>query len=413
MKMTGRFRGLLTGLLLLCPAPAFAGETPPVVPAGPASLASDLDAAIDGALAQKRLVGVVVLVAHDGRIVYHRAAGFADREAGTPIREDTIFRLASVSKAYTSMAAAALLERGKLHLDDPVTKWLPDFTPRLPDDGPAVITVRQLLSHTAGLDYRFAQMPDRSYHLAGISDGLEISDLSLEEHVRRIAGVKLEYKPGTSWRYSVATDVLGAVIEKAYGAPLPQAVRELVTKPLGMVDTGFTVTDKSRLAFPYYNATPQPLRMRDDAQDVDFGGGVSIRFSPNRAFDPKNFPSGGAGMVGTAPELLRLLETIRTGGAPLAGSTIMHEMNRSQTGKLPGMPGMGFGLGWAVLVDPAAAKTPQASGTLNWGGVYGNAWFIDPANKLSVVILTNTAPEGMWGQTVTDVRDAVYRNLPR
>lgn len=413
MKMTGRLRGLLAGLLLLCPVPAFAGETPPAVPAGSASLASDLDAAIDGALTQKRLVGVVVLVAHDGRIIYHRAAGFADREAGTPMREDTIFRLASVSKAYTAMAAATLLEQGTLHLDDPVTKWLPEFTPRLPDGGPAEITIRQLLSHTAGLDYGFAQRLDGPYHLTGISDGLDISGLSLEENMRRLAGVPLLYKPGTSWRYSLAMDVLGAVIEKAHGAPLPQAMRELVTKPLGMVDTGFTVTDRSRLAFPYYNTAPQPLRMQDDVQDVDFGGGMSLRFSPNRAFDPKAFPSGGAGMVGTAPELLRLLETIRTGGAPLVGPAIMNEMNRSQTGKLPGMPGMGFGLGWAVLVDPAAAQTPQASGTLNWGGVYGNAWFIDPANKLSVVILTNTAPEGMWGQTITDVRDAVYRNLPQ
>lgn len=118
-------------------------------------------------------------------------------------------------------------------------------------------------------------------------------------------------------------------------------------------------------------------------------------------------------MVGTAPELLRLLETIRTGGAPLTGPAIMNEMSRSQAGKLPGMPGMGFGLGWAVLVDPATAQTPQAPGTLNWGGVYGSSWFIDPANKLSVVILSNTAPEGMWGQVVTDVRDAVYRRLPR
>ncbi len=400
----------ICGLLacVLCAAPAEAEEKSPA-----ASLASAVDAVLDNSLTQGRLVGAVVLVARDGQILYHRAVGFADREAGTPMREDTIFRLASASKVYTTMATAALVEQGKLHLDDRVDKWLPYFTPSLPDGGKATITIRQLLSHTAGLDYGFALKPDDTYTKAGIADGLSPSDLSLEENVRRIASVPLLYKPGTSWRYSLATDVLGAVIEKAHGAPLPQAMHNLVIGPLGMKDTGFVVTDAPRFAAPYYNATPHPLRMHDDVQDVDFGSGMTIRFSPKRAFAPKAFPSGGAGMVGTAPNLLRLLETIRSGGAPLAGSALMNDMCRNQIGSLLVQPGVGFGLGWAVLVDPAAAQTPQSPGTMSWGGVYGNTWFIDPAKKLSVVILTNTVPEGLWGRTVTDVRNAVYRNLPQ
>lgn len=376
------------------------------------SLSKALDTAIDSAITQKRLVGAVVLVSHDGRLVYHRAAGYADRETQSPMQKDTIFRLASVSKVYTAMATAALLRQGVLRLDDPVAKWLPDFTPPLPDGGKSDITVRQLLSHTAGLDYGFSEKADGPYHKAGISDGLDDSGLSLSENLRRIASVPLLYKPGTSWRYSVATDVLGGVIEKAAGTSLPEAVQTLLINPLGITDSGFVALDKTRLAVPYYNSVSSPpVRMRNN-EDVDFGGGMLIRFAPDRAFNPASFPSGGAGMVGTAPDLMRLLEAIRKGGAPLTSLEIMEEMGRTQTADNVVQPGWGFALGWSVLVNPAEASTPQSPGTLSWGGVYGHSWFIDLTRKLSVVILTNTAPEGMWGQVTTDVRDAVYAYLP-
>lgn len=325
------------------------------------------------------------------------------------MREDAIFRLSSVSKAFTTVAAGALMKQGKLHLDDPVAKWLPEFAPTLPAGGKAVITIRQLLSHSAGLDYGFNQKEGGPYLVAGVSDGLDASGISLEENLRRIASVSLLYKPGTSWGYSVATDVLGAVVAKAYGSTLPQAMQSLVADPLGMKDTGFVVTDRSRLAAPYYNAAPQPLRMGIE-ENIPLGDG-KVRFAPERAFDSKAFPSGGAGMVGTAPEVLLLLETIRKGGAPLVDPGLMKKMKVNQIGKNRVAPGLAFGFGWAVLVDPMAAETPQQAGTLSWGGVYGHSWAVDPKEKLTVVIMTNTTFEGIFGAFVTDVRDAVYGGI--
>lgn len=188
-------------------------------------------------------------------------------------------------------------------------------------------------------------------------------------------------------------------------------MHSLVIKPLGMKDTGFAVTDKSRLATPYYNAAPQPLRMGVE-ENIPLGDG-KVRFAPERVFDIKAFPSGGAGMVGTAPEVLLLLETIHKGCAPLVDSDLMKKMKTNQIGKNRVAPGLGFGFGWAVLIDPVAAETPQRAGTLSWGGVYGHSWAVDPKEKLTVVIMTNTAFEGIFGKFVTDVRDTVYGGLPQ
>jgi CubicO group peptidase (beta-lactamase class C family) len=141
---------------------------------------------------------------------------------------------------------------------------------------------------------------------------------------------------------------------------------------------------------------------------VPFGPGA-ISFAPSRAFDPGSFPSAGAGMSGTAGDFMRFLEAMRTGGGPVLKPKTVELMATVATGDIPIMlPGRGFGLGWAVLNDPAAAATPQTPGTWTWGGVYGNAWFVDPARELSVVIVTNTAIAGMTGAFPDAVRDAVY-----
>lgn len=371
-------------------------------------LSQKLTGCIDRAIYEKRLVGAVVLVSYDGLLIYSNAAGYRDKEAKLAMREDTVFRLASVSKVYTAMAVAALADQNILHLDDYVSKWLPDFTPSLPNGETPDITIRQLLSHTAGLNYSFQEEADGEYHKAGISDGLDNTGISLNENVRRIAATPLLYAPGTSWRYSVAMDVVGAVVEKVTGQSLPQSVQKLVTTPLGITDSTFSIAKNDNLAVPYYNSVSLgPLRMQEP-ENVNLGEGMVVHFSPGRIFDATAFPAGGAGMAGTAPDLMRLLETIRKGGSPIASSEIIKEMSQRQTASDIGRPGWSFALGWSVLLDPAEAKSPQSSGTLSWGGAYGHSWFIDPANKLSVVVMTNTTPEGMDGQLLTDVRDAVY-----
>jgi CubicO group peptidase (beta-lactamase class C family) len=376
------------------------------------SLSARLDAVIDQALADKRLVGTVVLVARDGQVLYHRAAGEADREAHTPMREDTVFRLASMTKPLVSAAALSLVDQGKLGLEDPVTRWLPTFRPVLADGREAVITVRQLLNHTAGLGYGFLEPADGPYHRAGVSDGLDAPGPSLEENLRRIASVPLLYAPGTRWGYSVAIDVLGAVVARAGGAPLPKVVERLVTRPLGLSDTAFTAKAPKRLATPYADGKPEPVRMGEVHVVPVAGSGV--RFTPARALDARSFPSGGAGMVGTAGDFLKFLEAVRTGGAPVLKPATVAQMTANQIGALemPGSPGWAFGFGASVLVDPTKAGTPQSTGTWQWGGAYGHSWFVDPHRRLSVVALTNTAFEGMSGAFPAAIRDAVYAGLP-
>ncbi|MBA0214858.1 serine hydrolase domain-containing protein [Pectobacterium sp. CHL-2024] len=382
--------------------------------ASTAPLSARIQAVVQQALDDGRLVGAVVLVARNGELIHQQAAGWADRESARPMALDAIFRLASVSKPIVSVAALVLVAQGRLNLDEDITRWMPTFQLRLADGSPARVTARQLLSHTAGLGYRFFEThADGPYGQAGVSDGMDASSISLTENLRRITSVPLQYVPGEAWGYSLATDVLGALIERIHGTSLGEAVRQLVTDPLGMHDTGFVVRDPSRLTTAYVNDTPQPHRLTEGEIVSPFEGAIGIAYSPARICDPQAFPSGGAGMAGTAGDLLRLLEALRKGGSVPLPDALIEEMERDQTQglELPNVPGCGFGLGFSVLRDPLLAESPESSGTWRWGGAYGHSWFVDRTQGLSVVAFTNTMYEGMSGNFVTELRDAVYGEL--
>jgi CubicO group peptidase (beta-lactamase class C family) len=368
--------------------------------------ADALDGVIDEAIIGRRIVGAEVIAARDGEIVYRRAAGYADREARRLVRENEIFRLASMTKAIVSVAALALVDQGRLQLEDPVTRWLPDFRPRLSDGREPVITLRHLLTHTAGLSYGFLESAHGPYHRLGVSDGLDRSALTLGENLRRIASAPLLFEPGTHWHYSVAVDVLGAALERLTGLSLPQLVRSIVTAPLGLTSLEFVVPAGSVLAAPYGDATPEPVRMTDAFQLPFLGG--AIDYSPARAFDAAAFPSGGTGMLGTAADFLRFLEAIRTGGAGVLRPQSAAAMTRNAIGDIAPGPGFGFGLGVQVLKDPAAAQSPLHAGAWNWGGVYGTHYWVDPAEGLSFVALTNTAVAGMYGAFPSALQRAIY-----
>ncbi|RJT46082.1 serine hydrolase domain-containing protein [Rahnella woolbedingensis] len=380
-----------------------------------AALKSRTDQVLDRAIESKRLVGAIVLIARHGELIYHRATGLADRESARPMAENALFRLASVSKPIVSAVAMTLIAQGKLALDDDITQWLPDFRPSLPDGQPAHITVRQLLSHTAGLSYRFFE-PDGEgpYARAGISDGMDSSAISLAENLRRLSGVPLLYAPGTSWGYSLAVDVLGAVLEQVCGLPLGEVVKQQLTGPLNMQNTGFFAHDPTRLATPYVSDLPEPHRLREGELVPAFENTVGIEYSVARALSAQAFPSGGAGMVSSAGDVLTMLEMLRRGGEPLLTPALVDEMGRDQTGgaELPESPGLGFGLGFSVLRDPQAAASPESAGTWRWGGAYGHSWFVDCAAGLSVVAFTNTLYEGMSGAFVNELRDAIYGVQP-
>ncbi|NPD17036.1 beta-lactamase family protein [Xinfangfangia sp. D13-10-4-6] len=385
------------------PIPLSAAQSEPQIP-GVASL-------VQHATDSQRLVGAVVLVAKEGRIIHQQAAGWAERETRRAMLVDSIFRLASVSKPIVSAAAMVLVAQGRLGLDADITNYLPELRFRLADGKAARITPRHLLSHQAGLGYRFLEADGNGpLARAGVSDGMDASGITLDKNLSRIASVPLSYAPGTGWGYSLATDVLGGVIAAITGLPLESAVQQLVTDPLGMADTGFTCRDPQRIATAYVTDTPAPHPLAEGEVVAPFEGTIGIRYSPARIFDPAAFPSGGGGMAGTAGDLLRLLETLRRGGAPLLPAELVDEMGRDQTGGqiLPAAPGFGFGLGFSVLREPQIAASPETAGTWRWGGAYGHSWFLDRARGLCVIALTNTLYEGMSGRFVTDLRDAVY-----
>lgn len=362
-----------------------------------------------------RLVGAVVLVREHGVLRHASATGLADRESATPMQRDQLFRLSSVSKPLLATVILRLVAEGVLDLDAPVQRWLPDFRPALADGRTPPISLRQLLSHSSGLGYRFLEADaDGPYARAGVSDGLDADPLSLAENVRRIAQAPLLFEPGSQWLYSLGVDVAGAVAEAATGEPLQALFKRLLAAPLGLRDTAFATRDDTRLATPYVSDAPQPHRLQEGEVVAPFEGTVGIAYSLARATDARHFASAGAGLVGTADEVMAVLEALRdVPSSRLLPPALAVEMATAQVGEQgpPEPAGWGFGLGFAVLRDAAASGTPQREGTWRWGGAYGHSWFVDPARGLSVVALTNTLYEGMDGAFVDDLRDAVYADL--
>ncbi|WP_294993778.1 serine hydrolase domain-containing protein [uncultured Stenotrophomonas sp.] len=363
----------------------------------------------------QRLVGAVVLVREHGALRHASATGLADRESATPMQRDQLFRLASVSKPLLTTVILRLVAEGVLELDAPVQRWLPVFRPALADGSTPPISLRQLLSHSSGLGYRFLEADaDGPYARAGVSDGMDANPLTLAENVQRIAQAPLLFAPGSQWMYSLGVDVAGAVAEAATGETLQALFARLLATPLGLRDTAFASAEPARLATPYVSDLPLPHRLQEGEVVAPFEGTVGIDYSLARATNARRFASAGAGLVGTADEVMAVLEALRdVRASALLPAALVAEMARAQLGEQgpPEPAGWGFGLGFAVLRDAAASGTPQSEGSWRWGGAYGHSWFVDPARGLSVVALTNTLYEGMDGAFVDELRDAIYADL--
>jgi CubicO group peptidase (beta-lactamase class C family) len=364
-------------------------------------LTTRVDAVLDAALGS-RIVGCVVLVHIGGERVYARAAGFADREAGKPVREDTIFRLASVTKPIVAAAALRLIDLGLLALDDPVTKYLPFFTPKAPDGSTPVIRIRHLLTHTSGLSYE--AVPD------DVSRGSDPMPLfPLEENLRRLARSTLAFVPGQGWAYGMSTDVLGGVVGAVNGdiSDVEGALLKYVTGPLQMSDTRFGVTDPARLCVPYGDGSPAPIRMAEPQAMVSpFTGNVQM-MSPGRIFQPGAAQSGGSGMAGTAADFMRLLDAVIVGDflrPATRQAAVTNQAGPHLTGRRAGEQ---FGFLSAVITDAKAAGWPR-EGMLRWGGVWGNNWAADPRTGTNMVVFTNTMWEGGDGKFRDEMRDAVF-----
>jgi CubicO group peptidase (beta-lactamase class C family) len=374
-----------------------------------------------------RLPGWLVLVARHGRVAHLATYGRRDLEAGLPVEADTRFRIYSMTKPVTAVAAMQLYEEGAFALKDPVAEFLPAYADlRVYHDGPAPdpVTVPatrplrlwHLLTHTAGLTYGFhhAHPVDAMYRAAGFEwvapEGRDLADCC-----DAWAGLPLLFEPGSGWNYSVASDVLGRVVEVVSGQPLDRYLAERVFGPLGMADTGFWVEGPAagKLA-ALYSAGPGGRPDRND----QLGG---------RALRRPHCLSGGGGLVSTAADYHRFAQALLGGGeldgARLLGSRTLAYMARNH---LPGgadlesfgrrlfaettFDGVGYGLGFAVLLDPVANKVLSTPGELAWGGAASTFFWVDPAERLSAIFLTQLMPSSAYPLR-SELRQLVYQAL--
>ncbi|MBI0433189.1 serine hydrolase [Roseomonas sp. KE0001] len=433
-------RRLVTALLPLA-ALALSSCASPTAP--PASRQAVLDAALREQVQSGKVGAIAALVLReDGTVLYSGSAGETAPGNGTPPAPDSLFRLASMTKPFTSVAVMQLVEQGRIGLDDPVGRWLPEFRNlrvRAPQAGgqtggpagtaardrtvPAARqpTVRDLLRHTSGLSYTFLNVPGvvEAYRRLGVDDGLAAPGRALDDNMRRLARAPLAMQPGSGWHYSLATDVLGAIVTRASGEPLDAYVARHIATPLGLGSFAFHVPESARprMVTALYPDAAGTLRPMASPQVVPYPlSGGTWTADPNRAFSAAAYPSGGAGATATIGDYGRFARMLLRGGE-LDGARILKpetvaEMTRPQTGAYPidlRGPGYAFGYGFSVLTDPVAGKTRQGPGTYGWGGIYGTGFFVDPAHRIVTVVMTQTGVNG--GPAANAVREAVYGTL--
>ena len=355
-----------------------------------------------------KLSGGVLLVAHRGKVVYHEAFGYRDREAKAAMKRDSIFRIASQSKALVSVAIMRLQEQGRLSLTDPVAKYLPEFAnttvavraPQSSATAPGYdvvpvkrpITIHDLLTHTAGIGYGQGVAADR-WKAAGIQ-GWYFADRNetVTDVVARMPALPFDAQPGERFVYGYNTDILGAVIEKVSGQSLDAFLYSKITHPIGMRDTHFYLPPekKTRLAVVYSASEGGITRAPDVGTMIAQGAYVD---GPRRAF------SGGAGLLSTAEDYGLFLQMLLNGGQ-LNGIRYLSEasVKAMTVDQLNGIRytqgGQGFGLGFSIIQDPTAFKLPGSIGEWGWGGAYHSKYWVSPADELIVVYMTQLIPAG-------------------
>ncbi|MGI9627307.1 MAG: serine hydrolase domain-containing protein [Longimicrobiales bacterium] len=361
-----------------------------------------LTQALQGYVEQERLPGAVALVARRGQVVYLEAFGHRVREEGDKQETTDIFRIASQTKAVVSTAILMLQEEGRLLISDPVHRYLPEFastTVAAPASGggyevvPAErpITIRDLLTHTAGVGYggglaedRWAEAEIQGWYFAD-------RDEPIRATVSRMAEVPFEAQPGERFVYGYSTDILGAVVEVVSGLSLDEFLNARVLGPLGMSDTHFYLpADKTDRLSAVYSADAGGLELAPDPGGMVGQG--AYEEGPRKSF------SGGAGLLSTATDYARFLQMMLDGGT-LDGVRILSRksvelMTVNHIGDLLGPNGTGFGLGFQVLEDLGARGSPGTIGEFGWGGAYHSTYWVDPAEELVVVYFTQLIPAG-------------------
>lgn len=347
------------------------------------------------------LAGAVALVAREGKAAYVQSVGMQDREKKIEMKPDAIFRIASMSKAITSVAVMMLYEEGKFQLKDPVSKFIPEFAEvkvLAAQDGvvPAKrpITIRHLLTHTSGLTYQWDTRVGAQYAEAGITHGLIQDGDLLADDMKKLARIPLVHQPGEAFTYSLSTDVLGRVVEVASGMPFDEFLQTRIFEPLRMKDTGFRLPKEkvSRLAAVYAPDANGGLKRLPDGV---IGEG-SMKASVTYPYEgTHNYCSGGGGLCSTVPDYARFIQMMVNGGeldgVRLLSRKTVEMMSCDQVGELG--PGTGFGLGFGVTRNLREGELTSV-GAYRWGGYWYTTFFIDPAEKMIGVCMAQISPSG-------------------
>ena len=392
----------------------------------------------------ERLAGASTMICRNGRIGYLESAGQSDLENGKPFDASTIVRIFSMTKPITSVAAMMLYEEGRYQLDDPVAKYLPEFTDTKVwkgegslenvEDQTSPMLVKHLFMHTSGLTYGFmnANVVDQEHR----NQKIEFPGTAgtLEELVKRLAGIPLIAQPGTRWNYSVSTDVLGRLVEVWSGLSLEAFFKERILEPLGMHDTGFSVTKGNRDRFaslysPLSGADMSNVGKKSVSDSRQMKPGLKLQepAATSRYLKPTKLFSGGGGLTGTIGDYARFCQMLLNGGE-LDGERLLSPItvNYMRSNQLPdnadmaamGQPvwsetsydGIGFGLGFAVVIDPPKASIITSVGEHHWGGAASTFFWIDPQEDLFVVFFTQLMPSSTY-PIRRELRTRVYQAI--
>lgn len=362
-----------------------------------------------------RLAGVMTMVARRGRVVHWEAVGMRDLEAADPLDPDDLFRIYSMTKPITSVAAMILVEEGDVSLEDPISKFIPEFADvtvltdagdRVAPNGP--ITVEHLMTHTSGFTYGFFgnTKVDRLYNESGVF----FRAVGLEDFATRVADLPLLANPGDRWNYSVSTDVLGRIVEVVSGQPFDAFVKARILDPLGMEDTDFSVPPEKRSRFTAnYNRVDGVLEMADSPTDGQYT-------------EAPAWLSGGGGLTSTASDYIRFAQMLLQDGRLDDVRILAPETVRAmRANRLPDVlipirvgtylrPAYGFGLGFAVLVDEDASPEPDNNGVFRWAGIANTFFWIDPEAELIGMLWTQMSPFGVYG-IEREFQTLVYESL--
>lgn len=360
-----------------------------------------LDRVFQAYVDDEHMAGSVILATRNGKVFYHKAFGFRDLESQSPMTRDTIFRIASQTKALISVGALILQEQGRLLLSDPVGKYIPEFmhtTVAIPEDDGSYkiekanrpVTIHDLLTHTSGVGY--GNGPGKAHWKNAGIQGWYFADRDekILATVKRMASLPFESQPGTKWVYGYNTDILGAVLEIASGQALDEFLNKSIILPLGMQDTHFYLPrNKVERLATVYTPLPDSGITRSPSQGTMNAQGAYVD-GPRKSF------SGGAGLLSTASDYARFLQMIVNGGKlgkiRILSRKSVELMITDHLGDIPFRSGSGFGLGFGIVKEQGQKAELSSVGAFNWGGAYHSTYWGDPKEKLVVVYFTQLRP---------------------